>query len=90
MFSPIHPTVQTMAYATRVFCLFKSVVVFVWVFFFFFFFLFVFFLCVCVPPPPPVRKQKLVGRRFLMDHGLSISVISEFMTLPLIIAPEGI
>ena len=37
MFSPIHPTVQTMAYVT----------------------LFFFFL--------QVRKQKLVGRRFLMD-----------------------
>ena len=60
MFSPIHPTVQTMACAT---------------------FSFLFFICFL-----QVRKQKLVGLGFLMD---TWSVISELMTFPLIIVPEG-
>ena len=34
-------------------------------------------------------KQKLVGRRFLMDTWSVTSVISELVTFPLTIVPEG-
>ena len=44
-------------------------------------FFLLFFICFL-----QVRKQKLVGWRFLMD---TWSVISELMTLPLTIVPEG-